>query len=236
MLPVEAVVAYGLGHAVLEAGHRLPPRHALDLADVRHEVARLLRGALRRKGCELPAPASRHAHYCLRELAEAGRAAIAHVEDLAVRLLGGRAADHRFHCVLHVDEVAQERAVAEHLDGLVVEGAPHEPVGHPEAAVLHLSALAVDVGETQGDRSDAVVLVIDLEELLGGEARQLVDAARTDGMILRHRQHHRPPVFTPGASVDGPGPLLAAPEVSSSTADPLMLMSMSGKGSCRLST
>src|SRR5262252_5590529 len=48
------------------------------------------------------------------------------------------------------------------------------------------------------------VVVVDLKELLGGQTRQLVDAARTYRMIFRDRQHHRAPVLTARSPVDEP--------------------------------
>ena len=90
--------------------------------------------------------------------------------------LGSKRAHHdRFNCVVDIQEVAQDFAIAENFDRLVINRQSHKPVDHAVTRVFHLGARTVGVGQPQGDRRDAMYVIVDLDDFLRGQIGDLVN-------------------------------------------------------------
>src|SRR5664280_2532440 len=185
----------------LERRSRPPAEGPRDLADVRVEVARLLRLSLGGEGRELPARA-REGRERLGDLAERRRLATAHVQDLAEYRVRVRREEDGLDAVVDVEEIAQDRPVAEDGDRGPVEREAHEPVHDAVARVAHLGPRAVDVREAQYRPLDPVDVPVPLDDLGRGEVRDLVEAARVRGRILGHGQRVRAAVLAARPRVD----------------------------------
>src|SRR5664280_3342853 len=185
----------------LERRSRPPAEGPRDLADVRVEVARLLRLSLGGEGRELPARA-REGRERLGDLAKRRRLAAAHIQDLAERRVLSRREEDRLHAVVDVEEIAQDRPVAEDGDRRAVEREAHEPVHDAVARMAHLGPRAVDVREAQYRPLDPVDVPVYLDDLRRGEVRDLVEAARVRGRIFGHGQRVRAAVLAARPRVD----------------------------------
>ena len=71
--------------------------------------------------------------------------------------------------------------------------------------MLHLAPRAIDVGQAQGNRADAVDARIGAADHLGGKLRDLVDAARVRGRLFRDRKSHGRAILTSRAGAHDEG-------------------------------
>ena len=182
MLPVEV---HSCAQSVRQTGTRLPAYQSPNLADIRVEIAGFLRLALAREGRVLPAAAAGDINHRIRKLDEIGRLINADVQHLADGFGFQRAHHDRFNCVVDIQEVAQDSAIAENLDRLVINRQPHKPVNHAIARVLHLGARTVGVGQPQQDRRDAMYVIVDLDDFFRGQIGDLVNTLGKRGLPLR---------------------------------------------------
>src|SRR5262249_9949240 len=127
------------------------------------------------------------------------------------RLTGG-ATHQGLDAVVDVEEVPLNRTVAEHLNGDAVQRLAHEPVDDAILGVLHLGARAVDVGQPQQDDSDAVDLVVKLEDLFRGQVGYFVNRLRVGGRQLVDGQVGGRSVLPARAREDDPGLRIPTPD------------------------
>ena len=146
------------------------------------------------------------------ELAMADRLVAADVEDPPVARVGGAGAQERGRSIVHVDEVAHLRAVAEDLDLAALDRQADEPADEALAVVPDQLTRAVDVGQAQRAGAHAEDVVVEQVVVLAGGLVDAVDVGRPDEMRLVDRQAVGPAVDLSRAGVDHPhaGIVLAA--------------------------
>ena len=170
-----------------------------EFAGVRIEAADV-DGLFLSRPLDIPGPARpRHADQQFGQITVARRFAAAHVEHLAVARIVGARAQEGVAGVVHVDEVAHLRAVAEDLDFAILDGQPDEPADEALPVVLDQLPRTIHVGQPQRARAHAEHVVVDQVVVL---ARHLVDAVhigRPHQLRLVHRQRIGPPVDLPRA-------------------------------------
>src|SRR5688572_2945566 len=92
----------------------------------------------------------------------------ADVEGVTVHRIGGARRQECVHGIIDVDEVAHLRAVAEHLDLLVLEREAHEPADESLPVVTQQLARTVDVGKAQRAGAHTEDVVVDQVVVLAG--------------------------------------------------------------------
>ena len=122
----------------------------------------------------------------------------ADVEHFAVARVRRAGPQERVRGVVHVDEVAHLRAVAEDLDLAVLDRQADEPADEALAVVLDQLARAVDVGQPQRAGAHAEDVVVEQVVVLAGRLVDAVDVGRPDQVAAR-RPAGGPACRRPGA-------------------------------------
>ena len=138
------------------------------------------------------------------QIAVADRLVAADVEHLAVARVGRARPQERIGRIVHVDEVAQLRAVAEDLDLASLDRQADEPADEALAVVLDQLTRAVDVGQPQRAGAHAEDVVVEQVVVLAGRLVDAVDVGRAHQMVLVDRQAVRRAVDLPRAGEDDP--------------------------------
>ena len=124
----------------------------------------------------------------------ADRLVAAHVEHLAVACVAGARPEERVGGVVHVDEIAELRAVTVDVDGLILDRKPDEPADEALAIVLDELTRPVHVGQPERARAHAEHVVVDEMVVLAGRLVDPVDVGRAHEMALIDRKRVGAPV------------------------------------------
>src|SRR5262245_18387352 len=98
------------------------------------------------------------------------------------------------HGVVHIDEVANLRALTEDLILPSLEGKPDKPADEPLAAVANELPRAINVREPQPARATPLHIVIDEVVVLAGRLVDAVDVRWPNEVCFVHRQPVGPAV------------------------------------------
>ena len=132
------------------------------------------------------------------------RLVAADVEHFAVAGVGCPRPQERLRGIVHVDEIAQLRAVAENLDLAPFDSQADEPPDEALAVVLDQLARAIHVGEAQRRGADAEHIVVEQVVVLARRLVDPVDVGRPHQVALVHRQVIGAAVDLARAGIDHP--------------------------------
>ncbi len=185
---VFAIIRQGPRQAFTKGHLRRPAGGPLEPAGIGIKTADINRLLICRPFDESVSAASGELHQNLDEVAVGHVLVAAHVERVAVAGVGRARTQERIDGVVDVDEIADLRSVAEHLELSIFEDETNEPGEKALSIVPNQLTRAVDVRQTQRARADAEHVVVDEVIVLTG---RLVDSVHIGGayeMLLGHRQ------------------------------------------------